>query len=110
MGWSCDLSLSLGHGWRWVVLRSFSGGFPGRSHIQHPMMVPIRRAWCESCRDSDKEEQRGCLWDTQSTDSTNFSPQKKMKLRGTKDLSIAAVGKYGTLQEFSFFDKVTLGA
>lgn len=29
-----------------------------------------------------------------------------MKLRGTKDLSIAAVGKYGTLQEFSFFDKV----
>ncbi|KAB1259118.1 Paired amphipathic helix protein Sin3b [Camelus dromedarius] len=31
---------------------------------------------------------------------------KKMKLRGTKDLSIAAVGKYGTLQEFSFFDKV----
>lgn len=33
-----------------------------------------------------------------------------MKLRGTKDLSIAAVGKYGTLQEFSFFDKVTLGA
>lgn len=40
----------------------------------------------------------------------NFSPQKKMKLRGTKDLSIAAVGKYGTLQEFSFFDKVTGGA
>lgn len=37
----------------------------------------------------------------------NFSPQKKMKLRGTKDLSIAAVGKYGTLQEFSFFDKVS---
>lgn len=33
-----------------------------------------------------------------------------MKLRGTKDLSIAAVGKYGTLQEFSFFDKVTVGA
>nr|XP_055095117.1 paired amphipathic helix protein Sin3b isoform X1 [Symphalangus syndactylus] len=32
--------------------------------------------------------------------------KKKMKLRGTKDLSIAAVGKYGTLQEFSFFDKV----
>lgn len=30
-----------------------------------------------------------------------------MKLRGTKDLSIAAVGKYGTLQEFSFFDKVS---
>lgn len=29
-----------------------------------------------------------------------------MKLRGNKDLSIAAVGKYGTLQEFSFFDKV----
>lgn len=45
----------------------------------------------------------------QSTDSTNFPPQKKMKLRGTKDLSIAAVGKYGTLQEFSFFDKVTGG-
>ena len=33
-----------------------------------------------------------------------------MKLRGTKDLSIAAVGKYGTLQEFSFFVKVTGGA
>ncbi|XP_042526536.1 LOW QUALITY PROTEIN: paired amphipathic helix protein Sin3b [Dipodomys spectabilis] len=32
--------------------------------------------------------------------------KKKMKLRGTKDLSLAAVGKYGTLQEFSFFDKV----
>ncbi|XP_036158475.1 paired amphipathic helix protein Sin3b isoform X3 [Myotis myotis] len=32
--------------------------------------------------------------------------KKKMKLRGTKDLSIAAVGKHGTLQEFSFFDKV----
>ncbi|XP_066491942.1 paired amphipathic helix protein Sin3b isoform X2 [Tiliqua scincoides] len=32
--------------------------------------------------------------------------KKKMKLRGTKDLSIATVGKYGTLQEFSFFDKV----
>ncbi|XP_008822866.1 paired amphipathic helix protein Sin3b isoform X1 [Nannospalax galili] len=32
--------------------------------------------------------------------------KKKMKLRGTKDLSIAAVGKYGTLQELSFFDKV----
>ncbi|XP_036878101.1 paired amphipathic helix protein Sin3b isoform X3 [Manis javanica] len=32
--------------------------------------------------------------------------KKKMKLRGTKDLSIAAVGKYGALQEFSFFDKV----
>ncbi|KFO24693.1 Paired amphipathic helix protein Sin3b [Fukomys damarensis] len=31
---------------------------------------------------------------------------KKVKLRGTKDLSLAAVGKYGTLQEFSFFDKV----
>uniref|UniRef100_A0A8C6X7E5 SIN3 transcription regulator family member B n=1 Tax=Naja naja TaxID=35670 RepID=A0A8C6X7E5_NAJNA len=31
---------------------------------------------------------------------------KKMKLRGTKDLSVATVGKYGTLQEFSFFDKV----
>lgn len=30
-----------------------------------------------------------------------------MKLRGTKDLSIATVGKYGTLQEFSFFDKVS---
>lgn len=30
-----------------------------------------------------------------------------MKLRGNKDLSIAAVGKYGTLQEFSFFDKVS---
>lgn len=29
-----------------------------------------------------------------------------MKLRGTKDLSVATVGKYGTLQEFSFFDKV----
>lgn len=29
-----------------------------------------------------------------------------MKLRGNKDLSIASVGKYGTLQEFSFFDKV----
>lgn len=29
-----------------------------------------------------------------------------MKLRGTRDLSVAAVGKYGTLQEFSFFDKV----
>ena len=36
-----------------------------------------------------------------------LSPQKKMKLRGTKDLSIATVGKYGTLQEFSFFDKVS---
>ncbi|XP_010642668.1 LOW QUALITY PROTEIN: paired amphipathic helix protein Sin3b [Fukomys damarensis] len=35
-----------------------------------------------------------------------LSPQKKVKLRGTKDLSLAAVGKYGTLQEFSFFDKV----
>lgn len=45
----------------------------------------------------------------QNTDHTNFFPQKKMKLRGTKDLSIAAVGKYGTLQEFSFFDKVTGG-
>uniref|UniRef100_A0A670K950 Paired amphipathic helix protein Sin3b n=1 Tax=Podarcis muralis TaxID=64176 RepID=A0A670K950_PODMU len=33
-------------------------------------------------------------------------PAKKMKLRGTKDLSVAAVGKYGSLQEFSFFDKV----
>lgn len=32
-----------------------------------------------------------------------------MKLRGTKDLSLAAVGKYGTLQEFSFFDKVRAG-
>ncbi|EHB15876.1 Paired amphipathic helix protein Sin3b, partial [Heterocephalus glaber] len=32
--------------------------------------------------------------------------KKKVKLRGTKDLSLAAVGKYGTLQEFSFFDKV----
>ncbi|TRZ16256.1 hypothetical protein HGM15179_010835 [Zosterops borbonicus] len=32
--------------------------------------------------------------------------KKKMKLRGTKDLSVATVGKYGTLQEFSFFDKV----
>lgn len=30
-----------------------------------------------------------------------------MKLRGTKDLSVATVGKYGTLQEFSFFDKVS---
>lgn len=50
--------------------------------------------------DSDKDE---------CTDNMNFSPQKKMKLRGTKDLSIAAVGKYGTLQEFSFFDKVTGG-
>lgn len=39
----------------------------------------------------------------------NFSLQKKMKLRGTKDLSIATVGKYGTLQEFSFFDKVSSG-
>lgn len=45
--------------------------------------------------------------DAQSTNHVNFSPQKKMKLRGNKDLSIAAVGKYGTLQEFSFFDKVT---
>lgn len=36
-----------------------------------------------------------------------LSLQKKMKLRGTKDLSIATVGKYGTLQEFSFFDKVS---
>ncbi|XP_013362763.1 PREDICTED: paired amphipathic helix protein Sin3b [Chinchilla lanigera] len=34
------------------------------------------------------------------------APAKKVKLRGTKDLSLAAVGKYGTLQEFSFFDKV----
>ncbi|XP_055975739.1 paired amphipathic helix protein Sin3b isoform X2 [Sorex fumeus] len=34
------------------------------------------------------------------------APAKKMKLRGTRDLSVAAVGKYGTLQEFSFFDKV----
>ncbi|XP_062816074.1 paired amphipathic helix protein Sin3b isoform X2 [Anolis carolinensis] len=33
-------------------------------------------------------------------------PSKKMKLRGTKDPSVAPVGKYGTLQEFSFFDKV----
>ncbi|XP_072834009.2 paired amphipathic helix protein Sin3b isoform X1 [Pogona vitticeps] len=32
--------------------------------------------------------------------------KKKIKLRGTKDLSVATVGKYGTLQEFSFFDKV----
>ncbi|XP_061457107.1 paired amphipathic helix protein Sin3b [Rhineura floridana] len=32
--------------------------------------------------------------------------KKKMKLRGTKDLSVATVGKYGSLQEFSFFDKV----
>ncbi|XP_077187617.1 paired amphipathic helix protein Sin3b isoform X2 [Paroedura picta] len=32
--------------------------------------------------------------------------KKKMKLRGTKDPSVATVGKYGTLQEFSFFDKV----
>lgn len=32
-----------------------------------------------------------------------------MKLRGTKDLSVATVGKYGTLQEFSFFDKVGAG-
>lgn len=31
-----------------------------------------------------------------------------MKLRGTKDLSVATVGKYGTLQEFSFFDKVSI--
>lgn len=38
-----------------------------------------------------------------------LSPQKKMKLRGTKDLSVATVGKYGTLQEFSFFDKVSGG-
>lgn len=33
-----------------------------------------------------------------------------MKLRGTRDLSVAAVGKYGTLQEFSFFDKVGAAA
>ncbi|XP_029470051.1 paired amphipathic helix protein Sin3b isoform X2 [Rhinatrema bivittatum] len=32
--------------------------------------------------------------------------KKKMKLRGMKDQSVAGVGKYGTLQEFSFFDKV----
>uniref|UniRef100_A0A8D0BF34 Paired amphipathic helix protein Sin3b n=1 Tax=Salvator merianae TaxID=96440 RepID=A0A8D0BF34_SALMN len=32
--------------------------------------------------------------------------KKKMKVRGTKDLSVATVGKYGSLQEFSFFDKV----
>ncbi|KAJ7308319.1 hypothetical protein JRQ81_008853 [Phrynocephalus forsythii] len=32
--------------------------------------------------------------------------KKKMKLQGTRDLSVATVGRYGTLQEFSFFDKV----
>lgn len=60
--------------------------------------------------ETDRDGQRGRPRDTQNLDNTNFSPQKKMKLRGTKDLSIAAVGKYGTLQEFSFFDKVTGGA
>lgn len=32
--------------------------------------------------------------------------KKKMKLRGSKDPSVSGVGKYGTLQEFAFFDKV----
>lgn len=43
-----------------------------------------------------------------SADADLRLSQKKVKLRGTKDLSLAAVGKYGTLQEFSFFDKVKL--
>lgn len=53
---------------------------------------------------------RRAAGDAQGIDSQDFFPQKKMKLRGTKDLSIAAVGKYGTLQEFSFFDKVSVWA
>ncbi|XP_077331637.1 paired amphipathic helix protein Sin3b [Lithobates pipiens] len=32
--------------------------------------------------------------------------KKKMKMRKSKDQSVASVGKYGTLQEFSFFNKV----
>ncbi|XP_068090261.1 paired amphipathic helix protein Sin3b [Hyperolius riggenbachi] len=32
--------------------------------------------------------------------------KKKMKMRKSKDHSVASVGKYGTLQEFSFFNKV----
>ncbi|XP_063311500.1 paired amphipathic helix protein Sin3b [Pelobates fuscus] len=32
--------------------------------------------------------------------------KKKMKIRKSKDQSVASVGKYGTLQEFSFFNKV----
>ncbi|CAH2293301.1 paired amphipathic helix Sin3b [Pelobates cultripes] len=32
--------------------------------------------------------------------------KKKMKIRKSKDQSVANVGKYGTLQEFSFFNKV----
>ncbi|XP_044126256.1 paired amphipathic helix protein Sin3b [Bufo gargarizans] len=34
------------------------------------------------------------------------SSKKKMKMRKSKDQSVASVGKYGTLQEFSFFNKV----
>ncbi|KAE8632435.1 hypothetical protein XENTR_v10001548 [Xenopus tropicalis] len=34
------------------------------------------------------------------------SSKKKMKMRKSKDQSMASVGKYGTLQEFSFFNKV----
>lgn len=63
--------------------------------IQPLVTAAVRRAHHRRRCDSDKVTAR------------NFSPQKKMKLRGTKDLSIAAVGKYGTLQEFSFFDKVS---
>ncbi|XP_053558867.1 paired amphipathic helix protein Sin3b [Bombina bombina] len=32
--------------------------------------------------------------------------KKKIKMRKSKDHSVASVGKYGTLQEFSFFNKV----
>uniref|UniRef100_A0A8C5QFE1 Paired amphipathic helix protein Sin3b n=1 Tax=Leptobrachium leishanense TaxID=445787 RepID=A0A8C5QFE1_9ANUR len=34
------------------------------------------------------------------------SSKKKMKIRKSKDQSVANVGKYGTLHEFSFFNKV----
>ncbi|XP_075467335.1 paired amphipathic helix protein Sin3b isoform X3 [Ascaphus truei] len=38
--------------------------------------------------------------------SMSCPSKKKMKLRGSKGQSVAGVAKYGTLQEFSFFDKV----
>ncbi|XP_042105649.1 paired amphipathic helix protein Sin3b isoform X1 [Ovis aries] len=65
-----------------------------RPSLLRPVSAPAKRWTRAAC-----ETHRASV-------ARTLSPQKKMKLRGTKDLSIATVGKYGTLQEFSFFDKV----
>lgn len=41
-----------------------------------------------------------------STSSTSGIPTKKQKTGTLKDITLAEAGKYGTLTEYAFFDKV----